>query len=170
LEYRNFDINWDKYWRLPFSVKDYWNGKDYGYANNFMMPFYIDPITKQKVYDPSGIHQNHIFESAPDLYDYKGEAPFSESETQLIRDLFYKYKVVGFIDFHMNPWQNDDVSYTSRNVNRKAMMMLIDRDIKLVNVRNPELRNRIPNCHHLIIEDYDHNAPCSINWPKIKWD
>jgi hypothetical protein len=166
---RNFDCNWENYGRLPFLVKDYWNGADYGFANYFMMPYYDDSKTGNKIYDPQNKYPNHILEPDPDVYDYKGTAPFSEPETQLIRDLFHRYKVVGFMDWHiMNPWQKNNAGYISRNVNRKEMIAWINDGIKNVNKRHPGLHKKIPACNHIIIEDYDGNAPLSINWAQNK--
>jgi hypothetical protein len=161
---RNFDWNWDDYPSLPWSVRNHWNGHDYGFANYFMMPFYRDTAGNE-VYDPENTHTNHILKPDPDVYDYKGVAPFSEPETQLIRDLFTKYSIVGFIDLHlMNSWNKRNASYISRNVDRNRMIRLIDDGIARVNRRNLVVGTQLPNTRHIVMEEYDNNAPYSVNW------
>ena len=161
---RNFDWNWDTYPNLPFSVKQYWRGTDYGSANYFMMPFYINE-NGAEVYDPQNMHPNHILKPDLEVYDYKGEKPFSEPETQLIQDLFGRHRIVGFIDWHlMNPWQTNNASYISRHVDRQAMVRLIDEGIQIVKQRHKGKEAQLPPTQHIIMEEYDHNAPYSVNW------
>jgi hypothetical protein len=163
---RNFDWNWEKFQNLPWSIKSYWNGRDYGTANHYMMPYYLDE-DRNEIYSPRGEHTNRILKPHPDVYDYKGSAPFSEPETQLIRDLVTeRYLVVGFADWHtMNPWQTKNVSYISRNdPNRELARQLVDDAIRRVNERNETGTESIPTCKHIVMEEYGNNAPYSVNW------
>lgn len=161
---RNFDFNWDAYPNLPFSVRSYWNGTDYGNANYFMMPFYVDDEGRE-VYDPENTHPNHILKPDPAVYDCKGTAPFSEPETQLIRDLFDRYDVIGFMDWHvMNTWQTNGASYVSQTEDRDAMVQLVDDGVERVNRRHPSLATPMPRTRHIVMEEYDHGAPYAINW------
>jgi hypothetical protein len=161
---RNFDWNWEAYRSLPWSVKTYWNGKDYGYANYFMMPFYIDS-NGDEIFDPTNTHPNHILKPDLEVYDYKGAAPFSEPETQLIRNLFNKYKIIGFIDWHlMNPWQEHNVSYISQIEDADSMITLVNEGLRRVNNRNKATGLRLPKSNHNVMEKYDGNAPYSVNW------
>ncbi len=163
---RNFDWNWQRYPRLPWRVRHYFNGRDYGYANYFMAPWYRD-VDGKEIYAPKGDHPNRILRPDLDVYDYKGEAPFSEPETQLIRDLVIeRYQVVGFADWHtMNPWQTQNASYISGNESIQSMgKRLIDDAIDRVNARHVGRSEPIPDCQHNVMEEYDDNAPYSVNW------
>jgi len=163
---RNFDWNWAPYPRLPWSVRDYWNGRDYGSANYFMAPYFIDE-NGVEVYDPHGDRENWVLKPDPDVYDFKGSAPFSEPETQLIRDLVtMRYRVVGFADWHtMNPWQTNNVSYISGSEEKRfAMINLVDAAIQRVNRRHSEASEAIPRSRHIVMEEYGGDAPTSINW------
>ncbi len=163
---RNFDWNWEAYPNLPWSVRSYWNGQDYGYANYFMAPYYRD-AGGNEVYSPKGEYPDRILRPDPEVYDYKGESPFSEPETQLIRDLVTRrYRVVGFADWHtMNPWQTQNASLTSGGDPSQAVaQQLIDEGLRRVNARNGRSAAPIPDCRHLVMEKYDNNAPYAANW------
>lgn len=163
---RNFDWNWQSHPVLPWSVKKYFNGKDYGYANYFMAPWYRD-ADGNEVFAPKGDFANRILRPDPASYDYKGEFPFSEPETQLIRDLVTeRYQVVGFADWHtMNPWQTSNASYISQNEEIQSMgRRLIDDGIARVNARHAGDSDPIPKCKHWVMEKYGNNAPYSVNW------
>jgi len=163
---RNFDWNWSRYQNLPWSVRSYWNGTDYGFANYFMAPYYRD-AQGNDVYAPTGDYSNRVLRPDPEIYDYKGKSPFSEPETQLLRDLVTKrYRVIGFADWHiMNPWQTNNASYISgHDPERVEARKLIDDGIRRVNARNSQIGGLIPECKHIVMEEYDSNAPYSINW------
>jgi hypothetical protein len=165
---RNFDWNWEAYPSLPWSVEKYWNGKDYGFANYFMMPFYRDEAGNE-IFDPENAHSDHVLKPDPAVFDYKGESPFSEPETQLIRDLFSKYQVVGFMDFHlMNSWGTRNASYISSGVDREQMIQWVDDAIATVNRRNQDANAPLPETRHIVMEEYDGNAPYSVNWAQNK--
>ncbi|HXV37007.1 MAG TPA: M14 family zinc carboxypeptidase [Myxococcota bacterium] len=161
---RNFDWNWDAYPSLPWSVRRYWNGSDYGFANYFMMPFHLDEHGNE-VFDPENAYPNHILKPDAAVFDYKGEAPFSEPETQLVRDLFARYRVAGFIDVHlMNSWHSRNASYISRSVDREWVTRWVDDAIAAVNRRNRSAGAQLPATQHIVMEEYDGNAPYSVNW------
>jgi len=165
---RNFDWNWDAYPSLPWAVSRYWNGQDYGFANYFMMPFYLNE-EGEEVYDPDNTRGNHILRPDPDVYDYKGSQPFSEPETQLIRDLFSRYDIAGFIDVHlMMPSSKRNASYISRSGDRNDMVRLVDQGLATVNRRNRGAGVEFPDTRHIVMEEYDNNAPYSINWAQNK--
>lgn len=163
---RNFDCHWESFVDLPFSVRAYWNGRDYGQANYFMMPFRRHPDGRE-VYDPNGIGEGRVLRPDPEIYDGKGEAPFSEPETQLIRDLFRRYPVAGFMDLHvMNPWQQNSTDYISRHGNGAALAARVDDGIARVNARHAGLGIALPPTRHLVTEDYGGNAPYAVNWAR----
>jgi len=165
---RNFDWNWEAYPSLPWSVKKYWNGTDYGFANYFMMPFYRDEAGNE-IFDPTNTHPGHILKPDPTVFDYKGESPFSEPETQLIRDLFARYRIVGFMDFHlMNSWDTRNASYISTGADRNKMIEWVDDAIVTVNRRNRSASAPLPKTQHIVMEEYDGNAPYSVNWARNK--
>jgi len=161
---RNFDWNWNDYPNLPFSVRSYWNGRDYGFANYFMMPYVLNE-RGEEIYDPENKRPNHLLKPDPDIYDYKGEAAFSEPETRLILDLFKLYRVVGFGDWHiMNPWQTNNTCYISRAEQREVMMSLVNEGVARLNRRHPDLPAGLPQTSFQVMEEYDNSAPYSVNW------
>lgn len=175
---RNFDWNWEAFVDIPFSVRSYWNGEDYGHANYFMMPFRRDE-QGEVVYDPVAHGAMRLLKPDPDVYDGKGTTPFSEPETQLIRDLFDRYRVSGFIDIHtMNPWQQNNTDYVSGNAkDRPGMLALVDDGIARVNARHADAGVRMPTTHHIVIEEYGDNPPYAVNWaqnrmgvPSYDWE
>lgn len=142
---RNFDWGWENYINIPWSMQQYWNGIDYGGANYIMMP---NPPTLAPEYE---------------LYDYKGESAFSEPETQLIRDLFDRYDVIAFFDYHtMNPWQTNNSSNIPARY-RNDLITLIDASRARVNARHSGID--LPATVHLDMHSYDGgNAPFASNW------
>jgi hypothetical protein len=165
---RNFDINWEQYGLLPWSVQSYWNGSDYGYANYFMMPYYLDE-NENLVYDPNNQHPNHVLGPYTDIYDYKGAAPFSEPETQLIRDLCCRFNLVGFSDWHlMNPWQSNNSSNISGlDPERGWIRTKIEEAVARVNLRHPG-DMPMPAPKHIDSNTYDGGAPFATNWSAHK--
>ncbi|MFT5287608.1 MAG: hypothetical protein ACI8W3_000901 [Myxococcota bacterium] len=163
---RNFDWNWDKLDTYPWVARKFWNGKDYGIASRYMMPYYRD-AEGNEVYSPDGEHKNRILKPDPGVYDYKGEAPFSEPETQLVRDLVLnRYNVIGFADWHtMNPWQNKSATYVSGHEDTRAQAYTFtERSIDRVNNRNPDNPSPMPKPRRIVIEEYANNGPYAANW------
>jgi hypothetical protein len=159
---RNFDYNWEAYGVLPFLVSSYWTGTDYGTANYFMMPYVM--VGEVLTYDPTNEYEDHILGPDPHFYSWKGSAPLSEPETQLIDDLFDWYNVVGFSDWHqMNPWQSNNTSYTHTTLpDKTAVRAWISAAVARVNARHSG--DDLPAVNHTDADTYDGSAPFSINW------
>ena len=144
---RNFDIGFNKYQDLPQAAKPYWNGKDYGIANYFMKPVkgQLKPDALQ--------------------YDYKGPSPFSEPETQLIRDLFLEYKPIAFFDWHkMNPWQTNNTSLLPTKYYDQTKV-LIQQAVSRVNYRHGA---NIEGTVFMKLETYADGGPYALNWGSTK--
>ena len=162
---RNFDYRHAEYHNLPWSVKSYWNGKNYGLANYFMMPYYLDE-KGQQVYDPTNRHGNHVLMPDKRVYDWKGPAPFSEPETAFVRDVFHKFDVVFFTDWHtMNPWQTNNVLYYSRRL--QARGDLKERIAEQIQAINREYSVNMPKPSVAFLEEYDGGAPLSMSWAQL---
>jgi hypothetical protein len=154
---RNFDMNFNEFVDLPFSVQSYWNGIDYGYANYFMMPY---TLTGEK--DTVSDNIPRQLKPDADTYDYKGEAPFSEPETQLVRDLFTKYKIKSFYDWHkMNPWQNNNSSVVPNQYYAEVTPLITDA-LKKVELRNQGAN--ILDTNFIKMDTYAGNGPYAQNW------
>jgi hypothetical protein len=160
---RNFDhSSWASYGVLPFLVSSYWTGTDYGTANYFMMPYVM--VGEVLTYDPTNEYEDHILGPDPHFYSWKGASPLSEPETQLIDDLFDRYNVVGFSDWHqMNPWQTNNASYTHSTIpDKTAVRAWISAAVARVNARHGG--DDLPAVTHTDAETYDGGAPFSTNW------
>ncbi len=161
---RNYDIGWDDFQDIPFSVDSLWNETDYGNGNYFMQPYFFDGV---KTYDPwndlSAVHD--ILEPNPAIYDGKGAIAFSEPESRLIRDLFLSHNVFAFYDMHtMNPNQtNNNVHVPNASTDQATMFSLTDALITRVNARHGG-DVQMPQPGHINLEDYGDGVPTSINW------
>ncbi|MDP3023916.1 MAG: M14 family zinc carboxypeptidase [candidate division Zixibacteria bacterium] len=133
-------LNPDGHSAVTNGISLYWrkNGRDidgdnilYEYQCNDWWTCYTEGVNLNRNYDfnwSSGGSPN------PWHYDYRGSAPFSESETQAIRDLALKYKFSLSITFHsygevvIYPWYwsgtpaPDDLSLTDIAYNLSSRM------------------------------------------------
>jgi hypothetical protein len=144
---RNFDAGWEEFQNLPWSVQSYWNGTDYGTANYFMMP--NPPVL------------------APDYgsYDSKGITPFSEPETQVIRNVFNEYDVIMYFDWHcMNDWQSNASAHIPE-ANTVDITNLVNAATTRVNNRN-QSQDKLQQA--VVITPEGYNAPTALRWATTK--
>ncbi len=131
---------------------------------DFPVKKYADEAGRE-IYDPTGPSGNRVLKPDPEIYDGKGACPFSEPETQLIRDCFARHTVKGFLDFHvMNPWQGNNTDYISRLGNGPDLAGLVDAGIAKVNARHSGAA--LPATRHMVMDEYDGGAPYSVNWAR----